>query len=83
MPGRFRGPGTLGFNRAYLLLLLPLERFSPPWLLRLLLPLLAPPRLLCESLLPLLERLLLSRREEEDDFELRAIAGLLCFDELQ
>ncbi|HSH89183.1 MAG TPA: hypothetical protein VK996_04310, partial [Ramlibacter sp.] len=73
------------FNpQVYLLLLLPLDRFSPPWLLRWLLPLLAPPRLLCRSLLPLLDMLLLrlallpllpleSRLRLDEDLELRAM----------
>jgi hypothetical protein len=53
MLGRSREPGIPGGGRRppYLLLLLPLDFFSPPWLLRLLLPLL---RALARSLWALL-----------------------------
>jgi hypothetical protein len=60
-----------------MLLLLPLDFFSPPWLPRVLLrPELARSLLCIPDLVPLLAawaRLLLPLLEEDDDFELRAI----------
>jgi hypothetical protein len=72
-PARHRC-GLFASGPAYLLLLLPLDFFSPPELLRLLLllPLLAWLRSLWVSLLPLLDMLpLLPLLFDEEDFELR------------
>jgi hypothetical protein len=75
-PGRSREPGLVSARRCYLLLLLPVDFFSPLPMLARLLPLLLPlARSLCASLfwllafaplLPAAERLLLP-----EDFELR------------